>query len=799
MKKIFTMTLALLLFGAFVGASNHVRLAEYKAEPQGKFIPIHDNTLWYLAPATSKDCGNIWMDYCLPIGNGQFGAMTMGGVHQDIVQFNDKTFWTGGSKERGAYQNFGELIIEDAGNNLSDGIFGYVRMLDLDEGVSSVSYTDSKGVSYSCEYLASYPDNCVAIHLTASTSGKLSKKIQLNSMHGAKSFYSANGGTFSGKLQTISYYAGFSVSTQDGRVEKCDDCITVDGATELTIVLTGGTDYSPSTPGYVCGTYDLKSKVSSRLVSTLTKGWNNIYASHVNDYKSLKERMAFCLSGAINDQPTDVLIDSYNSTASDGQKRMLEQLYFHYGRYLLISSSRGVDLPSNLQGIWNDNNNPPWQSDMHANINVQMNYWPAESTNLSELHLPYLNYLYNMALVQSEWREYARVRCGQTVGFANFTENNIFGHCTEWHNDYVEAAAWACHHLWQHYRYTLDIKYLKDTALPVMLSCLDFWMERLTKDPNDGRWVCPNSWSPEHGPDKTITAHAQQIVYNLFDITIKAINELGFEEAGVTKERLADVEDKFAHLDSGIATEKYLGTYGQERNGVRAGDDILREWKYIDYATGNGDEKDHRHLSHIMPLYPFCSLYEGQYGFEAAVNSLLLRGIQSQGWSMGWKMCLWARAKRADMCAKIFPMALQHSPKYVVAAAGGVYYNLLDAHSPFQIDGNFGVCAGMAEMLIQNEGDNIVILPALPDFWDSGSVKGLRAERGFVIDIDWHDGIVRNLSVTSDCGEQCHLSIKSLPANTKLIMQNGTSVKPDADGVLNFATEKGKTYIFKAT
>ena len=742
--------------------------SEYKYTPITGYSPSNRLTLWYTSPVTAMTVSDPWMDYALPIGNGQLGGMVYGGIHQDIVQFNEKTLWTGSSTERGAYQTMGNLYIEDTGSLFSSSaqaVGNYYRQLDLATGTATSSWTSPDGKTlFTREYVASYPDKCIAIHIKASMPRAINNHFYLYNPHGNMAKYTSGEGVFCGKLTTISYNARIKVNTVGGKVSTDSTGIYVKDADEVTVILSAGTDYDPAAPGYVKNTSSLDDTVRMFAENASEKRWVNLYSRHLADYKNLFDRVTFNLDGAENKLPTNQIIDAYSGSSEVGRTRFLEELYFQYGRYLLISSSRGVDLPNNLQGIWNNSNKPGWQCDMHANINVQMNYWPAENTNLSELHDKYLNYLYNMAMVQPQWQGYAKERCGQTCGWVNFTENNIFGHCTTWHNDYVEAGAWACTHLWQHYRYTLDKEFLKNKALPVMLSCVRFWMERL-KPAKDGTYECPNEWSPEHGPNKTVTAHAQQIVWTLFSNTIDAIKEVGMSDAGVTEEFVNQMTAKFNKLDNGLHNEAYQGTYGSTRFGVNSGDSILREWKSIDYATGNGTESDHRHLSHLMCLYPLDQVTPSSPYFNAAVNALKLRGIQSQGWSMGWKMNLWARALQGDSCRQILKLALKHSQFYVInmsADAGGVYYNLLDAHSPFQIDGNLGVCAGIAEMLLQSDHDAIRLLPALPSTWAKGSVTGLRAVNNFEIDETWEKYNLKKAVVKSLSGRRCSLYCKGI-------------------------------------
>ena len=780
--------------------------SEYKYTSISGYIPSNMLTLWYTFPVTAMTVSDPWMDYALPIGNGQLGGMIYGGINQDIVQFNEKTLWTGSSTERGAYQTMGNLYIEDAGNIFSTSSSAksagnYYRQLDLSTSTASSSWTSPDGkTQFTREYVASYPDKCIAIHIKASTSGAINNHFYLYNPHGNMAKYTdgegEGEGVFCGKLTTVSYNARIKVNAVGGTVSTDSTGIYVKGADEATVILSAGTDYDPATLGYIKNTSSLGDTIKMYVQKASEKGWDDLYSCHLSDYKNLFARVTLNLDGAENKYPTNKIIDAYSGSSVVGYTRFLEELYFQYGRYLMISSSRGVDLPNNLQGIWNNNNDPAWQCDMHANINVQMNYWPAENTNLSELHSKYLDYLYDMAMVQPQWQSYAKDRCGQSCGWANFTENNIFGHCTTWHNDYVEAGAWACSHLWQHYRYTLDKDFLKNKALPVMLSCVKFWMERLTLA-KDGTYECPNEWSPEHGPDKTVTAHAQQIVWSLFSNTIDAIKELGMTDAGVTENFVSQLTAKFNKLDNGLHNEAYKGTFGARRYGVSSGDSILREWKYIDYATGNGTESDHRHLSHLMCLYPLNEVTPSSPYFNTAVNSLKLRGIQSQGWSMGWKMNLWARALQGDSCRQILKLALKHSQYYVVNMtpdAGGVYYNMLDAHSPFQIDGNLGVCSGIAEMLLQSGNDTISLLPALPSTWAKGSVRGLRAVNNFEVDETWEKYILKEAVIKSFSGKCCSLCytginkaiIKDNKGNNisyKIINNNHITFDTDINGI----------------
>jgi alpha-L-fucosidase 2 len=763
--------------------------------------PVGQKALWYVRPVTLETVGNPWMEFALPIGNGQFGGMIYGGIHQDRVQFNDKSLWTGSQTVRGAYQNFGCLYINcDDEYDTKVRPRGYFRALDMATGTASMCYMNNdSSVTYKREYIASYPDQCIAIHLTASKAGQLNNAFYLYNPNGAKAKYTSTGdGIFSGDLLTVSYRAHMKVIPTGGTMTVTDSAIVVRGADEITVLLAGGTNFEPKQMSYVYDKSQLADNIDQRITNASAKSWTAIYDAHEADYKALFDRCSLDLTGADNSVPTYNLVSYYNSTSKnktgmEPNTLKLEELYFTYGRYLMIGCSRGIDLPSNLQGIWNNSAAPPWESDIHSNINVQMNYWPAEPTNLSELHTKYLNYVYNMAIVHPIWQQYAK-NSGQTVGWTCYTQNNIFGH-SDYMENYVIANAWYASHLWQHYRYTLDRDFLKSEGFPVMLSTTKYWLERLVLA-NDGTYECPNEWSPEHGPSKeNATAHAQQLVWDLFTSTLKAIDVLGNTDAGVDDAFVTDLKNKLAKLDTGLAIETYKGTYGSPRNGVKTGDPILREWKYTDFATGNGSESGHRHQSHLMCLYPLQQISQTSPYFIPAVNALKLRGDNSTGWSMGWRINLWARALDGNHAHTILHNALKHSTTYSTdQSQGGIYYNLFDSHAPFQIDGNFGACAGVAEMLMQSYTDTIQVLPALPSVWKQGSVKGMKAVGNFTVDETWAEGTATKVVVTSGSGGDCKMGYRGI-AKAKVTSDEG-AVTPTVvnDSTIVFPTKTGKSY-----
>lgn len=779
------------------------KIKEFSVSSATSYTPAHRHTLWYTKPATAEAVGDPWMEYALPVGNGEFGAMVFGGVAQDRVQFNDKSLWTGDSKTRGCYQNFGDLYIEDIsgvfGNTNDKALTNYVRGLDMDEATAFARYTSPDGsVEYTRDYIASNPDKAVVIRLAASEPGKISIRLRL--FNGIKlgmlaPKYEDGAISFGGCLGHIDFKAAVKPIVKGGKVTTNEDNIEINDADEVMIILAGATNFDQHSPNYLSDKNAMYSMVDTRVTSIAAKSWESILSDHIADFNKYFSRVEFEIDAAANDRATDAIVKNYNrrrpaAVRTDACNLMLEELYYAFGRYLLISSSRGMDTPANLQGIWNHSNSPAWQCDIHSNINVQMNYWPAESTNLSEMHMPYLNYIHSMALEHDEWQEYAH-RSGQTEGWTCFTQNNIFGH-SDYAENYVIANAWYTSHLWQHYAYTLDREFLKSKALPVMVSCVKFWMQRLVKD-SDGTWVAPKEWSPEHGPaEEDATAHAQQIIHELFKTTLNAIEILG-ADANVDEAFVNDLKDKLANLDKGLATETYTGTWGATSNGVSAGDLLLREWKKSDYSVG---ENGHRHQSHLMAMYPFGEITPESEWFVPAVNSLKQRGDVSTGWSLAWRIALWARALDAEHVHKIIVSALRHSSSYGQSSgAGGIYYNLLDSHAPFQIDGNFGYTAGVTEMLLQSYGGKIRLLPTLPEYWTDGHINGIKGEGNFEIDQTWKNLKLASATIKSGAGLDCNLCYPGI-ADAEITDGNGTKVeftKTD-DNNISFPTKAGASY-----
>ncbi|MBR6338883.1 MAG: glycoside hydrolase family 95 protein [Alloprevotella sp.] len=777
---------------------------EFAVEAATDFAPEHLQTLWYTQPATTTAAANKWMEYSLPIGNGQLAGSLFGGVYKDEVAFNEKTVWTGrnalssyGGGGYGCYQYFGSFFAEDISGAFSFGssrpVKNYVRQLDLSTATGQVSFSDVDGVNYTRQYIVSAPDQALVVRYAASEAGKISLRFTMKSGVNGKptTTYADGEATFHQKLDLVTCDARLKIVPTGGTMQTTADGIEVLGADEVMAIFCGGTDYDINSSTYISGTAQLTSRIQQQTAAVAEKSWSDIYSAHVADFQSLFGRVDLQFEGAQNTMPTNQLVDTYSRTSASNftaNTLMLEKLYFDFGRYLEISSSRGVDVPSNLQGVWNYNPTPPWNSDIHANINVQMNYWPAEPTNLSETHLPFLNFITSLATDHSEWQNYAK-RSGQTVGWTFYTENNIFGGGSPWSDNYTIANAWYATHLWQHYRYTLDRDFLKK-AFPAMWSCSQYWMQRMKKA-TDGTYECPNEYSPEHGPQsQNATAHSQQLVVELFQNTLDAANALG-EEAGLNVQQLARLQDYAEKSDKGLAIETYTGAWGNPQNGVKTGQELLREWKYSTYNVG---ENNHRHQSHLMCLYPFAQVTPSSPYFQAAVNSLKLRSDNSTGWSMGWRINLWARAQDGDHAHVLLHSALKHSTSYGTdQSRGGIYYNLYDSHAPFQIDGNFGACAGIAEMLLQSATDTISLLPALPRVWKTGSVNGLKAVGNFEVSISWKDGKAVQADITSLGGQPLAVSYPGI--ETRKLLVDGEEVEADRSkaGVVGLELAEGKT------
>ena len=690
------------------------------------------------------------------------------------IMFNEKTLWTGNTSIRGAYQRFGDLHIDfryEAGDST-----GYVRKLDIDNAIGSVSFTNG-GTRYLREYFTSNPDKAAVLHFSApGAKGKINLSVRMDDSHDGLYAVKGNIMSIKGKLDLLNYAAMAKVISDGGKVTAFADKITVEGADEVTIILAAGTNFDIASADYT-GTdaCTLEKDIRHRVEKASRKSWDELKRRHIEDYRELYARTSLDLNEDMPKWTTDKLIKEHRDS------RYLDMLYFQYGRYLMISSSRGMALPNNLQGIWNGDNTPPWQCDIHSNINIQMNYWPSETTNLPECHMPFLEYIATEATTKPEgsWRKIAREE--GLRGWTIKTQSNIFGY-TDW-NINRPANAWYCMHLWQHYAYTKDIEYLEETAYPTMKSTCEYWFDRL-KPGAKGKLIAPKEWSPEQGPWQDGASYAQQLIWQLFSETVKASEELDKNGKKTDLAFVEELKDKFSKLDNGLE----IGSWGQ-----------IKEWKE---DTQNLDVKgnEHRHISQLIALYPGSQIspHKDATFAEAARTTLKSRGDLGTGWSRAWKVACWARLNDGERAYNLLKKAQNITDVTVVSMddnAGGMYGNLFCAHPSFQIDGNFGTAAAIAEMLLQNTVKGVWLLPALPEAWNDGSFEGLRAHGGFTFGAEWDDGRLTEASVKSEAGGICRLYLPGVKVR-KVTGKYGRRMKCKAveDGVMEFMTKPGHTY-----
>ena len=811
------------------------------------YQPKNANTLWYKTSAEASGVSYPWMEYALPLGNGELGCMVFGGVAHEELQFNEKTLWSGPANTVGAdsgnrtFMNFGSLII--ANNDASiytDGVTNYVRYLDIEEGIAGVEFENSNGTKQIRKYLSSAPDQVIAGQYKSVGDDKLNLTFSLEPGQGINASevtYEGNTASFSGKM-TVEYAARLHVVAKgDGAIVTATKSgIKVANATEVDFFLKGATNFNGDMN--VLNNYftaddaaAINTRVAEELETVAGKDFEAVETAHVANFKELTGRMTLDLGLTTPTVDTKTLIDNYypnntNGASTQNDHLFLEQLYFHFGRYLAISSNRkDIAAPNNLQGIWNDRGtNSPWNSDVHTNINIQMNYWPTEITNLSDLHKPFVNFIIRGAQ-STGWKDVA-TRYNEGHGWSVLTETSLYNSMSTWGDNYLVANVWYTSHLWTHYRYTQDKEFLKQ-AFPVMWGAAEFWFHRLiedrgfdnTKDEQenvrnyhtpykfepDGTYVAPDEFSAEQHDNQTEdgTAHAQQMIYYLFTNIKEAIDILGGKEAvGLTAEDITKLDEYLAKTDQGLHTETYTGAWGATYNGVNTGDLLLREWKYTPFDISN--DKGHRHMSHLMALFPMDQITPESPYFEPAVNSLKLRGDAATGWSMGWKVNLWARAQDGDHAHLIIKNALKHSTSYETnAGAGGIYYNLFDSHAPFQIDGNFGVCSGIAEMLMQSAHGYINILPALPTVWENtGAITGMKAMGNFTVDFNWKNGKAQKVTILSNAGAplkvRCNRGATDI-ANA-VISVNGNEVAAIVEnGIATIPCEQGQTVVIDFT
>ena len=805
------------------------------------YSPKNPNTLWYTISSEAAGVSYPWMEYALPLGNGELGCMVFGGVAHEELQFNEKTLWSGPANVVGAgggnrtFMNFGSLIIANNDAAIWDGVTDYVRYLDIEEGIAGVEFKNANGTKQVRKYFSSSPDQVIAGQYKSEGDDKLNLVFSLepgSGINASQVTYEGNTASFSGAM-TVKYAARLHVVADDAaEVVSTPSGISVKGATEVTFYLKGATNFNGDME--VLDNYftdetvaDVDSRVQQTIEKAIERGFKRVEKRHVDDFTAITKRMTFDLGLKTPTVDTKTLIDNYypnNSNANSKQNDhlFLEQLYVHFGRYLAISSNRKpIAAPNNLQGIWNDRGtDSPWNSDIHTNINIQMNYWPTEITNLSDLHKPFVNFIIRGA--QSEgWKKVGQ-QYNDGHGWSVLTESSLYNSMSTWGSNYLVANVWYTSHLWTHWRYTQNKEFLKK-AFPVMWSAAEFWFHRLIEDRGfdsskdeqdrvknyspaykfdpDGTYVAPDEFSAEqHDNEKEDgTAHAQQMIYYLFMNLKEAIDILGADEVGLSAEDIAKLDHYLAKTDNGLHTEPYTGSWGLPYNGVKKGDLLLREWKYSPFDISN--DRGHRHMSHMMALFPLDQITPESEYFTPAVNSLKLRGDAATGWSMGWKVNLWARAQDGDHAHIIIKNALKHSTTYGTdQGQGGIYYNLFDSHAPFQIDGNFGVCSGIAEMLMQSAHGYVNILPAMPKVWEAqGAVTGMKAMGNFTVDFNWKNGVCEKVVIVSKAGAElkvrCDRGAKSLAEALVVVDDVEVTVEVDEHGIAAIPCKKGSVVV----
>lgn len=746
-----------------------------------------------------------WEYRSLPLGNGSIGCNVMGSVATERYTLNEKTLWRGGPNTAkgaedywnqnkqsahvlkdirqafldgdwdkaaqlttrnfnstvpyeatgepqfrfGSFTTMGELLLE---TDIHDkNIRNYRRALSVDSAYATVSFTDAEGTHYVRRTFVSYPANVMVVKLSANKLGSQTLNVRYTPNPVSEGKFTADGKDalcYTAHLDNnkMEYVVRIKAIAKGGIVSYHDDgTLHIDHADEVTLLLTADTDYAPNynpdfndNRAYV-GVEPAKT-TSKWLKQAAKKGYKRLFADHYRDYAALFNRVEFTLDGETSTKPTNERLADYRKGTKDAG---LETLYYQYGRYLLIASSRPGNLPANLQGMWHNNVDGPWRVDYHNNINLQMNYWPALSTNLTECTEPLTDFI---RLLEKPGERTAKAYWGAR-GWAAGISANIFGFTAplegadmSWNYNPM-AASWLATHLWDYYDYTRNEDFLRHTAYPLMKGCALFCEDFLWDKPGSNILTAAPSTSPEHGPIDEGTTFTHAVIREILLDCIDAANVLHTD---------ADEVKRWEGILKKLAPYK-IGRYGQ-----------LMEW-----SRDIDDPNDqHRHVNHLFGLHPGHTISPLTTPTLANAARVVLehRGDGATGWSMGWKLNQWARLHDGNHSYILFGNLLKN----------GTADNLWDIHPPFQIDGNFGGTAGVTEMLLQSHAGCLDLLPSLPDAWAKGSIKGLRARGNFGVDLAWDGGKLTQARITANVGGMCHIRYGELK--------------------LSLHTEKGKTY-----